>query len=126
MLSTLDIKKQEKLYILATILCFLFAMIYENFSHGVISYFMVFAFLIPLTLGVILNHIIKDRRLPTKIENNIYNAGVATLTFGAIIEGVLEIYGTTNIKIYIYLIIGISMLILAMGLYFLEKNIKFK
>ncbi len=115
-LFTLDIKKlkeQGTIYIIVSLVCILFAMIYESFSHGVISNFMIYAFTIPLILGVGVNYIIyflKINKLPNKFENRTYNAGIATLTIGSIIEGVLQIYGTTNSKVYVYLIVGLILL----------------
>ena len=126
-LSILDIKKlkeQVKIYIIATLTCILFAMIYESFSHGVISYFMIFSCIIPLILGVGVSYILcfeKNRKMPTITENHLYNAGVATLTFGSIIEGVLQIYGTTNWKVYIYLGIGTLLLGMAIVRYLIRK-----
>ena len=127
-LYTLDIKKikeQGKIYIIVTLTCVLFAMIYESFSHGVVSKFMVYAFMIPLVFGVIISYMLyflKIKKLPTRLENRTYNAAVATLTFGSIIEGVLQIYGTTNSKIYVYLVVGIILLIFSIGLYLFRKN----
>ena len=108
-LSTLDInlKKQGKIYIVISIVCIIFATIYESFSHGVYSNFMIFAFLIPFIGGTCVSvALLKMNELPSRITNNLYNASIATFTFGSIIKGVLEIYGTTNIKIYLYLVVG--------------------
>ena len=127
-LCTLDIKKiinQRLIYIIATLLCILFSIIYESFSHGVISNFMILAFLIPLLLGVVGTYImffLKRNKLPTLFENHLSNAGVATLTFGSIMEGVLEIYGTTNVKIYLYLIVGLILIISSILLYSFRKE----
>ena len=109
-LSISDIKKQGKVYIIVSIVCLIFAIIYEAFSHGVFSNYMIFAFLIPLVCGATISYILyfinkKDTSLlPSKFGNNLYNAAVATLTFGSIFNGALEIYGTTNAKVYVYLI----------------------
>lgn len=108
-LSILDIKKQGLIYIVATLLCILFAMIYEFFSHDVYSNFMIYAFCIPLIFGVVVYYalyLLKIKKIPSKFESNLYNAGIATLTFGSIMQGILEIYGTTNSKIYVYPIVG--------------------
>ena len=127
-LYILDIKKlkeQGKIYIIVTLICILFAMIYESFSHGVISNFMVYAFMIPLVLGVVVSYVsyyLKIKKLPTEIENKTYNAAVATFTIGSIIEGVLQIYGTTNSKVYVYLAVGIMLLVFTIGSYLLRKD----
>ena len=52
-----------------------------------------------------------------------YNAGVATLTVGSIMEGVLQIYGTTNVKIFLYLIFGILLLTISI-LFYIFRNEK--
>ena len=46
------------------------------------------------------------------MSNNLYNAGVATLTIGSLVYGILEIYGTTNSKVIVYFIVGVFLLIL--------------
>lgn len=110
-LSTSDIKKQWRIYIIAVIGCIFFASTYEAFSHGVYSNYMIYAFLIPLIMGAGVSYILyfinkKSKvTLPGKFEKNMYNAAVATLTFGSIFNGVLEIYGTTNSKVYVYLVL---------------------
>ena len=126
-LFTLDIEKlkeQGKIYIIVTLVCILFAMIYESFSHGVISNFMIYAFAIPLIFGVgvyYMAYFWKIKKLPNKFENKTYNAWIATLTIGSIVEGVLQIYGTTNSKIYVYLIAGIVLLISSIISYLLRR-----
>ena len=80
--------------------------IYESFSHEVYSSFMIFAFTIPLIFGFIISFIKKD------YLNTFYNLGIITLSIGSIFQGVLEIYGTTNRLVYIYLICGIVLIII--------------
>lgn len=127
-LFTLDIKKlreQGKIYIIVTLTCILFSIIYESFSHGVISNFMIFSFVVPLVFGVGINYMFyffKIKKLPSRIQNKIYNAGIATLTIGSIMEGVLQIYGTTNSKIYVYLVVGIVLLFTSIISYTFFKN----
>ena len=127
-LYTLDIKKikeQGKIYIIITLICILFAMIYESFSHGVISNFMIYSFSIPLVFGVVVSYVLcylKITKTPTEIENKTYNAAIATFTIGSIIEGVLQIYGTTNSKVYVYLVVGIMLLVFSIGSYLFRKG----
>ena len=127
-LYTLDIKKikeQGKIYIIITLICILFAMIYESFSRGVISNFMIYLFSIPLVFGVVVSYVLfylKITKTPTEIENKTYNAAIATFTIGSIIEGVLQIYGTTNSKVYVYLVVGIILLVFSIGSYLFRKD----
>ncbi len=90
-----------------TVFLILFGAIYEFFSHGVYSYFMIYAFTIPLLMGVIPYQIfLLKERTPSRIFLNLWNSAIATLSIGSIFEGVLEIYGTTNKLVYIYPIAG--------------------
>ncbi len=105
-LSILDIKKIRKNYILFSLFLLIFMIIYESFSHEVYSSFMIYAFTIPLIFGFILSYIKKD------YLNTLYNLGIITLSIGSIFQGALEIYGTTNRLVYIYLICGIILIII--------------
>lgn len=98
--------------LVATLLVAAFGGIYELFSHGVWSGFMVFAFLFPLTLEALpfCWLALRDRPLPHRWVLNLHHAGVATLTVGSIFEGVLAIYGTTNSLTLIYWIAGAALL----------------
>lgn len=127
-LSTLgikDLKNSGKIYLIISGLCLVFALIYEKFSHGVISYYMICAFLIPLLGGAavsLLFVILKPRKFPAKTEASIYGCAIATLTIGSIIAGVLEIYGTTNSKVYLYPAAGLLLIIISVVIYFTKKD----
>lgn len=107
------------LFLVAAIICAVFGHIYELFSHEVYSFYMIYAFLLPLVPGAFLNMVIvrsavrKEKRtrikeedaaifFPGKLTRYAWNSGIATLTVGCIFQGVLEIYGTTNKLIVVY------------------------
>jgi len=137
-LSILATDKNEKLlknfiliYTFVTIFVALFGAIYECFSHGVYSYYMIYAFAYPLVMGVVPYMIIaftKTGQMPGKLSFNLYNSGIATLTIGSIVEGILKIYGTENAKTFIYWIVGIQLVLIGVLLYLIgtmfEKNKK--
>ena len=93
----------------------IFGIIYESFSHNVYSNYMMYAFLIPLfgmvVYGII--YIFELNKYYSEFAMKIFNSSIITFTFGSVIKGVLEIYGTTNKLITIYLIFGIIMIILS-------------
>lgn len=112
-LSTLDIKRPSPLktgfaYLVATIFCALFGSIYELFSHEVYSYFMIYAFAFPLLGGVLPFYLLflSKRKMPGRLSLSLYHSGIATLTMGSVVEGVLAIYGTTNQLTLVYWILG--------------------
>ena len=128
-LSILDIKRTIIKYIFFTIFILVFGQIYEHFSFGVISNYMIYAFLIPLILGLLINTIIYFTKIvSSKMGSCLYNNGIITLTVGSILRGVLDIYGTTNMYLKIYLYAGVLLIIAGIILYIINiiKNYTFK
>ena len=96
-------------YLGVTLVCGLVSLIYESFSFGVYSNYMIFLFLIPLMGGVLPFATIRRidcLNLPRRIPMNLYHAGIATLIVGSCLQGILEIYGTTSVYIPVYWIVG--------------------
>ena len=84
-------------YLNATVFCAIFGAVYELFSHEVWSCFMICAFAFPLLLGAIPFFLMQKRGKPFPGRTpDLVHAGVAALTVGSILQGVLEIYGTSN------------------------------
>ena len=91
--------KKALIYLLISIFCALFGAIYELFSHDVYSFYMIYAFAFPLmggTLPYLLRCLCRKHLIFQGGISVFWHAAVATLTIGGIIQGVLEIYGTTN------------------------------
>lgn len=111
-------------YLMITVLCILFGAVYESFSHGVFSYYMLYAFCVPLSGGVIPFLLIIYFRgaVPGKTALNLYHSGIATLTVGCFFQGVLEIYGTTNRLILIYWGVGVIFLLSGIVVYVAGKQ----
>lgn len=110
----------------------LFGFVYEQFSHGVNSNYMWFAWIYPLFCGVGVYAILcfsPINFVPGVLAECCYNLGVALLTTRSIMMGVLEIYGKTNDRmVLIYLIlfiifISLGVLLYAYGLIFLRKKV---
>ena len=93
-----------------------FGAVYEYFSHGVWSAYMVYAFMVPLMLDALPFCLmaLRGRSLPHRWVLNLHHAGVATLTVGCIFEGVLVIYGTTHPMTMVYWIVGPVLLLLGL------------
>ncbi len=106
-LSILDIKKQIKNYTIFTIYVLSLGIIYELFSHKVYSPYMYLAFTIPLFALVITLIINKLKIQINNYSNKFFNYSIITLTVGSLVKGALDIYGTTNKLVYLYLIISI-------------------
>lgn len=107
--------KKSLIYLGISIFVFIFGQIYEYFSHGVYSSYMMFAFLIPF-IGLFIPSLLNNLILKRKITDNVtlpWKCGIATLTVGSIYKGVLEIYGTSGTFEQVYLIIGSLLCIVA-------------
>ena len=113
--NTIWLKKaMTQLYV--TLFVALFGAIYEHFSHEVYSFYMIYAFAIPLVLGV-LPYSLAALHGAAAIQirgTKYWNAGICTLTLGSVFQGVLIIAGYTNRLIAVYPIAGVAML--ALGL----------
>ena len=96
-LSTSAIKTGLQ-YFTAALFCALFGAVYELFSHSVFSYYMLYAFMIPLVGGALLFFLMGyfQWKIPGKVSRSLWQFGIAALTVGCLLQGVLEIYGTTN------------------------------
>ena len=98
-------------YLLATALCALFGAVYELFSHEVYSYCMIYAFIFPLLLGAA-PFFLRHRAglpFPAPAAADCVHCGVAAVTMGSLMAGVMEIYGTTSPLIKWYFIAGVPL-----------------
>jgi hypothetical protein len=85
--------------------CGLFSAVYEHFSHGVYSNFMIFLFLVPLLGGVLpalLLRLLPRLRRPAAAARRLWNSAVAALTLGTCLTGVFEIYGAPSALVRVY------------------------
>ena len=109
------LKKHLLFNVIGTAFLGLFAAVYEAFSHGVYSYFMLFAFAIPLVMGVLpYTLLLIKEKYPDRIFLNLWNSAIAALSMGSVFAGVLAIYGTTNSLIIVYPIAGGVLMLLSL------------
>ena len=112
----IQLKKHLLYNIGATAALALFGAVYELFSHQVYSYFMIYAFGIPLVLGVLPYAVLLLReKYPSKLFLNLWNTAIAALSIGCTFNGVLAIYGTTNALVIVYPIAGGLLLLIGLA-----------
>ena len=120
-MSILDINQKRKklqiikimsVYLSVAILCIVINKIYAAFGHGVSADAMTWMFLYPL-MGGILFFPLSGIMIPRisqfsgfRTFSNIYNSGVATLTVGSFLRGIMDIAGTSSRYVIIYYQIG--------------------
>ena len=112
------IKKWAKGYSAAAALCLITAAVYELFSHGVYSAYMLGAWTLPALCAVFFLTAVKSLDpLPGNALLQLQACGAATLTAGSLMKGVLDIYGTTNRLTVFYPLAGGLLILLFAVLY---------
>jgi len=98
------LRRSALAYLYTALGCGAFALIYEHFSHGVYSPFMTCLFAVPLLFGLWpLGWLLFSRgRAPGRLSRRLWGAAAATLTVGACLRGVFDIYGTTVALVSVY------------------------
>ncbi|MBQ6568687.1 MAG: carbohydrate-binding domain-containing protein [Clostridia bacterium] len=111
-ISEAEMKRNILYNIIAAVFLALFGAVYEHFSHEVYSYYMIYAFAIPLVLGALVYTVMLiGKKYPAKAFVTVWNAAIAALGIGCVFRGVLEIYGTTNSLTVVYPIVGGALLL---------------
>ncbi len=105
--------KTALVYLLLAVFCAFFGGVYEHFSHEVYSYYMIYAFAFPLLGGTLPYMLLAMRKkeYPGAACAMLQHCGLATLTVGSILRGILEIYGTTNALCACYRYAGAALLL---------------
>lgn len=112
--------RQAIIYICIALFCGLFSAVYEHFSYGVYSNYMIWLFAFPLFLGAVPYFLIslsKRLPLPARHTSDAWDCGVTTLAVGSCATGVFEIYGTSSSYTAAYWPVGISLLAAGLLLY---------
>jgi len=99
-------------YLAVSILCIAVNKIYATFGHGVSSDAMKGMFLYPLmggilffpVSGILISRI--SKYYGDRMFFNIYNSGIATLTVGSFLKGIMDIAGTSSQYVVLYYQIG--------------------
>ena len=85
-------RKTTRIYLFLTLFCFLFAVVYEAFSHHVLSLWMICLPLFPALLGWLPFSLLKDR-IPDGWGRQLWHCAVATAIAGSCLSGIFEIAG---------------------------------
>ena len=91
-----------------------FGGIYEHFSFGVWSFFMVYAFFPFLAGGLWLLRLSRKASPPGQLFLGLLEPGLFMLTLGSLCRGVVEIYGTENRLLPVLPTAGCALLLAAL------------
>jgi len=114
----MNTKTTVKIYVFTTLFCIAFSYIYSLFGHGVSSPFMSYAFVFSLVLGVVGFVVFGRLNLDNRIAFNLYNAGIATLTVGSILRGIIDIAGADTTYPVYYFFVGTAFVAIGGLMYF--------
>ena len=135
-----DLLRSGTAYLIASMIVAAAGWLYELFSHGVYSNYMIYAFTGPLACGALPDILSAARGSRSKKRSGCARtahathdaapcaaralrlAAVVTLTAGSLIKGVLDIYGTTNRLLVIYPVIGLALAIAALAAYIWQNR----
>ncbi len=106
----------------AALLCAGFGAVYEHFSFGVYSYFMIYAFIYPLAAGILLLFAAMRPVLPQPRTLFLLHAAAAACTVGSIAAGIIKISGRNHGLLIVYPIVGGLLTILAVISYLHDRK----
>ena len=115
---------QVVIHLSVAVFCALFGAVYEKFSHFIYSYYMIYAFAIPLVCGALPYAILalRSTRTPNERAMRFWNSAIATFTVGSVFRGVLDLYGSTNKLSIVYPMAGGVLVVLTIVSLILGKK----
>ena len=116
--------KHAAIFLLIALFLVVFAFVYELFSFGVYSVFMIYAFTVPLCLGSAVSLVLwaVKAHVPSPAAAAVYGSGIAALTVGSLLKGVLDISGYTNRLMPVYAVLGAVLILTGAVLYFVKAG----
>ncbi|HEM4051453.1 TPA: hypothetical protein U1W10_001472 [Streptococcus suis] len=111
-------------YLATTAFLFIFSRIYERLSYGEVSFFMHYMFCVTLIGGSLLLGMLTLKPSLSRITFNLWNSGVATITAGFLLRGIINLSGRSTTLDQPYWFIGAGFLILALISLFFSGNKK--
>ncbi|MGV3028970.1 hypothetical protein ACEE42_00050 [Streptococcus suis] len=101
-------------YLTGSIFLFIFSRIYQALSYGEVSFFMNYLFCIPLIGGILLTGLLLFKPSLSRMTYNLWNSGIATITAGFLLRGIISLSGRSTSLDQPYWYIGAGFLALAL------------
>ena len=101
-------------YLILSIFLFIFSRVYVSLSYGEVSIFMNTLSLVPLIGGGLLVGLLYLQPTLSRISFNLWNSGVAVLTAGFLLRGIINLSGRSTTLDWPYWLIGAGFLGLAL------------
>ena len=97
-------------YLILSIFLFIFSRVYVSLSYGEVSIFMNTLSLVPLIGGGLLVGLLYLQPTLSRISFNLWNSGVAVLTTGFLLRGIINLSGRSTTLDWPYWLIGAGFL----------------
>ena len=101
-------------YLILSIFLFIFSRVYVSLSYGEVSIFMNTLSLVPLIGGGLLVGLLYLQPTLSRLSFNLWNSGVAVLTAGFLLRGIINLSGRSTTLDWPYWLIGAGFLGLAL------------
>lgn len=122
--STTRVSRTFISYLAITAFLFIFSRIYESLSYGEVSIFMHYMFCVTLIGGAVLLGLLQLMPTLSRLSYNLWNSGVATITAGCLLRGIINLSGRSTTLDQPYWFIGAGFLILSLISLFFTGNKK--
>lgn len=83
-------------YLAIAAFLFIFSRIYESLSYGEVSVFMHYMFCATLVGGILLLGLLQVKPNLSRITYNLWNSGIATITAGCLLRGIINLSGRST------------------------------
>lgn len=101
---------------------FIFSRVYESLSYGETAFHMHYLFCVTLIGGGLLLGLMAIHRTLSRLTFNLWNSGVATITAGFLLRGIINLSGRSTTLDQPYWYVGAGFLILAVISLFIKQT----
>ena len=101
-------------YLAMAAFLFIFSRIYESLSYGEVSVFMHYMFCATLVGGILLLGLLQVKPNLSRMTYNLWNSGIATITAGCLLRGIINLSGRSPTLDQPYWYVGAGFLTLSL------------
>ncbi|WP_312315348.1 hypothetical protein [Streptococcus parasuis] len=109
-------------YLAMAAFLFIFSRIYESLSYGVVSVFMHYMFCATLVGGILLLGLLQVKPNLSRMTYNLWNSGIATITAGCLLRGIINLSGRSTTLDQPYWYVGAGFLALSLITLFISDT----
>lgn len=109
-------------YLAIAAFLFIFSRIYESLSYGEVSVFMHYMFCATLVGGILLLGLLQVKPNLSRMTYNLWNSGIATITAGCLLRGIINLSGRSTTLDQPYWYVGAGFLKLSLITLFISDT----